>query len=109
MTDGETLSKYCKRKKINYSCVVYRIELGWTLENAVKEAFKISKRPNKKARAIHFIGKKPFIDWCRERGINYFTIYGRARKLGLTPVEYVIKMFDNQPYKAYNKKRRVKC
>ncbi|MBO7713067.1 MAG: hypothetical protein J6S85_05825 [Methanobrevibacter sp.] len=90
MDNGESVRKYCKRKGLGYSCIVYRIELGWTVNDAIKEAFKIKKRANRKSK--HFINGVPLVDWCKEKGVGYSTLFNRARKLGMTPVEYIKKV-----------------
>lgn len=89
MDNGESVRKYCKRKGLTYQTIVYRIELGWTVNDAVKEAFKIKKRANRKSK--HNINGVPLVDWCKENGVVYATIFSRARKLGMTPIEYIKK------------------
>lgn len=92
MKNGESIRKYCKRKGIGYHCVVYRIELGYTTEQAIKSAIEVSKRPNKKAKVKHFIDGIPVIDWCRQNNVSYFTLFNKANKLGISLFECVKKL-----------------
>ncbi len=77
MKDGRTVRSFLN-KDSSYCAFQRRIEKGDTIEEALEYVSKEHKRG--RACLVYFYQGKPIIDICRERGINYHTVYERIQR-----------------------------
>lgn len=76
--ETKTIAQWCRDEGISMQAVMRRLEMGWTMDQAL---FKAAKSHRRRMRDVRINGKKrSVLSLAKEYGINYYTLLQRLDK-----------------------------
>lgn len=77
-TDGKSVIQFCRETGTSYGSIMRYIKKGNSVDDSCEIAF--SRKGRKDNNVRYRVGDKSLVQYCKENGLSYYSMYNRARK-----------------------------